>query len=279
MDQPATPPKPQPRIRPNRVVFVLLVAVLVLVVVKLAVPKVQFLLATTRTSPAFNPPVDAGQFLIGAGGFYAREGDHVVLTMSAHCGEPGSQVRTDAGTLLGVEGPRAQLADCPAGRFCSPSDFMPLVLEPSQVPWGHLNLVDFTGGGYRTLAPGAAPLACGDIHVGDVVEVGGRNWYRSGKVIQLDQPYSFPTDVIFPCLFITDIEAGIGDSGGAVLDQGRPAGITAREMDGYLGFTPLAEGRENLGRSLCTDPNCGLVPGTTTPTASPTTSPPSPTGG
>jgi hypothetical protein len=261
-DEGITTPTRRGGIRLNRVVFVLLLAVLAIMVVRLVVPKVQLILATTRSAPAYSPPVRAGQLVLGActGGFYARDGSRIVLTMSAHCGDPGMTVTTDDGAVVGVEGPRAQLANCPAGRFCSPSDFMPMVLEAAQVPWGHLNLVDFTGGGYRTIAPGTAPLACGDIHVGDKVEVGGRNWYRSGKVIQLDQPYAFTTDVIFPCMFITDIEAGVGDSGGAVLVNGLPGGITAREIDGYLGFTPLAEGLANLNLTLCTDPDCGLAP-------------------
>jgi hypothetical protein len=253
--------------RPNRllrrVVFIGLIAVLVAMLAKIVVPQVIFLRATSRVAPAYTPPVLAGQIVTGActGGFYTTDGQRIVLTMSAHCGEPGLAVKNDAGTLLGVEGPRAQLTDCPTGRFCSPSDFMPLVMEPSQVPWGHLNLLDFTGGGYRTIAPGTKALSCDDIHVGDTVEVDGRNWNRTGKVIQLDKPYAFATDTIFPCLFVTDIEAGVGDSGGAVLVNGQPAGITAREISGLLGFTPLAEGLDNLKLTLCTEPNCGLTPG------------------
>ena len=203
----------------------------------------------------------AGQLLPAncTGGFYASDGEHIVLTMSAHCGVPGAAVNYADGVVIGVAGPRAQLADCPAGRFCSPSDLMPIVVEPSQIPWGHLNLVDFTGGGYRTIAPGTRPLACGDMHPGDSVEVDGRNWHRTGTII-VSEPYDFPTDTIFPCMLISDIAAGVGDSGGAVLVNGQPGGITAREIDGYLGFTPLAEGLDNLGLTLCTDPDCGLTP-------------------
>jgi hypothetical protein len=168
-------------------------------------------------------------------------------------------VKLGDGSVLGVAGERASLADCPPGRFCAPSDVMPLILDSAHVPWGHLNQVDLTRGGYRTIAPGTRPLACGDLHVGDNVEVGGRNWYRSGKVVQIER-YEFASDTIFPCMVITDIEVGVGDSGGAVLVNGQPAGITSRDIDGYLAFTPLAEGLDAMGFTLCTDPDCGLTP-------------------
>jgi hypothetical protein len=61
-------------------------------------------------------------------------------------------------------------------------------------------------------------------------------------------------------MVITDINAYLGDSGGAVLVNGLPAGTTAREIGGYLAFTPLAEGLENLALVLCTSPDCDLSP-------------------
>jgi len=36
--------------------------------------------------------------------------------------------------------------------------------------------------------------------------------------------------------------------------------VTSRSYGGYLGFTPLAEGLDELGLTLCTEPDCGLVP-------------------
>jgi hypothetical protein len=260
MDHTAASPRPRPRIRLNRVVFILLIAVLVVVVVKLAVPRVQLILATTRSAPAYNPPVLAGQLLWGCtGGFYARQGDRVVIAYSAHCANPNGTVTLPDGRVLGQSGAAANIVPCPAGRVCESSDFMPVYLDPANIPWGHLNLVDFTGGGYRTITAGSPPLACGDIQVGDSVELGGRNLYRTGKVVASGR-YEFTQDVIFPCMLVTDIEVGVGDSGGPVLDNGRPAGITAREIDGFLGFTPLAEGLSTLGLTLCTDPDCGLTP-------------------
>ena len=210
-----------------------------------------------RTSERFDPPVWAGQNVPGAcsGGFYVREGKAIALTIVAHCAEPGDTLRDTRGRPIGVFGPRAQLRDCPAGRFCAPSDFLALVLEDEWIPWGHLNVVDMGAGGYRTIPPATRPLACGDIHVGDRVEVDGRELYRAGTVTGVGA-YAFETDTIFPCMVTTDISVGVGDSGGAVLVNGLPAGVISREIGGRLGFTPLAEGLENLGLELCTTPTC-----------------------
>jgi hypothetical protein len=60
---------------------------------------------------------------------------------------------------------------------------------------------------------------------------------------------------------IADILVAVGDSGGTVLVAGQPAGVIARTMGGKMGFTPLAEGLENLGLVLCTTPDCDLSPG------------------
>ena len=56
------------------------------------------------------------------------------------------------------------------------------------------------------------------------------------------------------------IQVATGDSGGAVLVRGIPAGVTSRSFGGWLGFTPLAEGLDQLGLELCTSPDCGLTP-------------------
>jgi len=213
---------------------------------------------TGRATAEFQPPVWAGQDVPGAcsGGFYARHGEAIVLTIVAHCAEPGNTLRDPGGAVIGVYGPRAELADCPPGRFCAPSDILALELEDAWIPWGHLNLVDMGAGGYRTIQPGTKPLACSDIRVGDRVELDGREHFRTGTVSSVGR-YEFGTDTIFPCMVVVDgIEAVIGDSGGAVLVNGLPAGIISRSISGKLGFTPLAEGLENLGLVLCTTPNC-----------------------
>ena len=220
-------------------------------------------LPTARTAPRFDPPVWAGQNVPGAcsGGFYARHDQTVVITIVAHCAASGTELRDVAGRLIGVFGPSPRLADCPAGRICSPSDFLTLALAPEHIPWGHLNVVDLGAGGYRTIEAGTRPLACGDIDVGARVETNGRERYRTGSVLQV-APYDFETDVIFPCMAVADIPVAVGDSGAAVLVDGRPAGIIARQMDTMLGFTPLAEGLEHLGLTLCTTPDCDLEPET-----------------
>jgi hypothetical protein len=203
----------------------------------------------------------AGQNVPGAcsGGFYARHGHTIVLTIVGHCAIPGATLRDPDGRTIGVFGPLAQLADCPVGRFCSPSDFLTLALAADRIPWGHLNVVDMGAGGYRTIAAGTRALACADTKVGDRVEIDGREHYRVGKVVA-SGPYENATDTMFPCMLVGDIEVTIGDSGGAVLVNGAPAGITSREIAGRLGFTPLAEGLDNLGLTLCTTPDCDLSP-------------------
>ena len=252
----------RPRVRLRRVVFIVLVAVLVGSLLAVANTARGWI----RTTPRFDPPVLAGQMVACTAGFYARRGDEVVLTISAHCYNPDVPP-TDAAGVVGTYGRKAQTTEgCPAGRFCSPSDFIELVLSPDHIAWGHLNMVDLGPGGYRTFTSDTRPLACSEMHEGDRVELDGRTWYREGRIIQIG-PYDFDTDVIFPCMVVTDIEAGIGDSGGAVFVNGQPAGVIAREFGGgrYLGFTPLAEGLANLGLTLCTDPDCGLTPPTPAP--------------
>ena len=218
---------------------------------------------TQRTTERYDPPVWAGQSVIPAcsGGFYARQGQTIVLTLSAHCLEPGATLRDAGGRFLGVLGPRAQLTDCPVDRFCAPSDFLTLAIAADLLPWGHLNVVDMGAGGYRVLAPGTRALACADIAIDARVEMDGRERFRTGKVIAVG-PYQFETDTMFPCMATADISVFTGDSGGAVLVDGQPAGIVARRLGDDMGFTPLAEGLENLGLTLCTTPDCDLSPET-----------------
>ena len=90
-------------------------------------------------------------------GFYARRGTTIVLTISAHCYDRASPPRDPSGRPIGRYGAEARRADCPAGRTCAGTDIVELILEPDQIPWGHLDLVDLGAGGYRTLAPGARP--------------------------------------------------------------------------------------------------------------------------
>ncbi len=247
--------RPRNRIRWRRVVFITLVAILVMLVLRVA----GIARMVIRTTDRYDPPVMAGQPLACGAGFYARTGDRIFVTVSSHCYPAGSTQLFDDARLLGTLGRRPALADCPKGRECYASDFTELILEPDLLPWGHLDLVDLGAGGYRTLTSATPPLRCDEIHVGDRVETDGRTLYREGTVLQVG-PYDFEDDAIFPCMVITDIEAGVGDSGASVLINGHPAGIAAREFGQYLGFTPVAEAMELLGDEICTDPDCELVP-------------------
>jgi hypothetical protein len=231
-----------------------------------------------RTTAPFDPPVLAGQQLWGscAGGFYARRGSTIVLTSSGHCTTDGTVAfEPDGTTVRGVFGPTARDATCPhAGHRCAASDINALVVAPDRIPWGHLNVVDLGTAGYRVIPPGTRPLACGDVDIGDLAEVNGRDLFRSGPVLEKGENL-FPEDGdYFPCMIVTDIRAGVGDSGGAVLVRGIPAGVVSRSFGGHLGFTPLAEGLAQLGLELCTTPDCGLDPPGTPPPATASGSPP-----
>lgn len=249
------------RARLVRAVTIVLLVVVMIGGGLLAVRLLRDRAETARTTDRFDPPVWAGQIVPNAcsGGFYARHGATIVLTIVGHCATPGATLHDGDGVAVGVFGPPALLDDCPAGRMCAPSDFLTLALVAERIPWGHLNVVDMGAGGYRTISPGTRPLACGDIAVGARVEVDGREHYRTGTVLEIGR-YEFSSDVIFPCMVATDITVAIGDSGGAVLVDGLPAGVISRDLGGRLGFTPLAEGLDNLGLTLCTTPDCELSP-------------------
>lgn len=250
-----------PRVRPAAVVVAVLLGLGIAVVGSWVVDAVRERDETTRTTSRFNPPVWAGQNVPSAcsGGFYARHDKTIVLTIVAHCAYPGASLRDGVGRLTGVFGPMAVVTDCPVGRVCAPSDFLALALAADRIPWGHLNMVDLGAGGYRTFTAGTRPLACADVATGDHVETDGREHYRQGTVTG-SAPYNFENDTFFPCMVATDIAAAIGDSGAAVLVNGAPAGIISREVGGRMGFTPLAEGLDNLGLILCTTPGCDLTP-------------------
>jgi hypothetical protein len=222
--------------------------------------------ASPGSPPGGDPPVLAGRQLWGscAAGFYARLSDRVVLTSSAHCASEGTvALAPDGRTVRGVFGPGAVLDPCAhAGHTCRPSDMNYLVVAPDQVPWGRLDVVDLGEGGQRIVGPGTTPLSCADIKIGDPVETNGRDIYRAGAVSETGEYLHDPADDgdFFPCIVVAaDIIVGVGDSGGAVLVRGLPAGVVSRSFGGILGFTPLAEGLESLGLELCTSPDCGLA--------------------
>ncbi len=256
------------RVRPLRLLTVVL-AGLLLVIGTFSL--VSAAMQPRRTSPLYDPPVLAGQPLWGlcTGGFYARHGATIVLTSTGHCTSEGTVAYDPDGTTVrGVFGPAARDATCPyPGHVCAASDINYLVVAVDRIPWGHLNVVDLGTAGYRIIPPGTRPLSCADIVIGDQVEIDGRGVYRSGTVAEKGD-YLHPEDgSYFPCMIAARIPVAIGDSGGAVLVRGIPAGVTSRSFGGSLGFTPLAEGLAELGLELCTTPDCGLVPPASDPKA------------
>lgn len=245
--------------RPTRLPLFALAAGLAAIALVAAVTRLR---EPAWTSP-YDPPVLAGQQLWGAcaGGFYARRGTTIVVTSSGHCTREGEVAYAPDGTTVrGVFGPTARDETCPyPGHTCASSDINYLIVAEDQVPWGHLNLVDFGAGGVRTIAPGTRPLACVDIGIGDAVEINGRNIHRSGTVAEKGDNLKPGDGAYFPCMIAARIPVATGDSGGAVLVRGIPAGATSRSFAGLLGFTPLAEGLAQLGLELCTTPNCDIT--------------------
>lgn len=255
--------------RVRRITAVLiLVFALVTIAAAAAYALVGSLMTAQRTTPLYDPPVLAGQHLWGpwgpcSGGVYARLDNMIVLTTSSHCASEGAQItEPDGSVVTGVLGPAARSASCPyADHTCAASDMAYLVVAPGRIPWGHLDQIDMGVGGYRTITPGSVALSCDDIRVGDPVEINGRGIYRNGHVVEKGNNLK-PADqdpAYFPCMIAAGMSVGIGDSGGVVLVSGIPAGVTSRSFGGLLGFTPLREGLNELGLTMCDTPDCGLA--------------------
>lgn len=222
--------------------------------------------SSVRTTPTYDPPVLAGQMAWGycGGGVYARRDETIVLTSSGHCAPEGTTAYDPDGVgVAGVWGPISHAASCAhAGYRCTASDMNHLIVAADRIPWGHLNEIDMGAGGYRVIAPGIKPLECDDVQVNDPVEIGARGVYRTGRVLQKGE-YLKPAildSVYFPCIILADVHVATGDSGGAVLVRGVPAGIASRRFGYQLGFTPLGAGLAELGLTMCDTPNCGLTP-------------------
>jgi hypothetical protein len=240
----------------------LVVAAIVALIVVVGAVAIVRTMAPQRATARYDPPVLAGQQLWGAcaAGFYARRGDTIVLTSSGHCATEGTVAHDpDGAGVRGVFGPAALDATCPhPGHVCSPSDMNYLVVAADRIPWGHLNVVDLGTAGYRVIPAGTRPLACPDIAIDDPVEINGRDVYRSGTVAEKGEYLHDQDGTYFPCIVAAHVQVEVGDSGGAVLVRGIPAGVTSRSFGGLLGFTPLAEGLAHLGLELCTTRDCDL---------------------
>ena len=256
------PGRPVPQLDARRLRRASIVVLGAIALVTGSIALVSAITAPRRTTPVYDPPVLAGQHLFGwcSGGVYARRGDTIVLTSSGHCYPEGTVATDPDGTgVRGVFGPAARDPTCPhAGHFCASSDIDYLIVAADRIPWGHLNEVDLGVGGYRVIAPGSRALGCDDIEIGDRVEINGRDIYRQGTVAERGEYLHAEDGAYFPCMFASRVQVSPGDSGGVVLVRGIPAGVISRHFGGNLGFTPLAEGLEQLGLDLCTDPDCGL---------------------
>ena len=248
------------RVRPVHLLLVLLIGLLVGDSVSWRSDERRSRTAPRRSTTRRSSP--ASSWGVCAGGFYARRGDTIVLTSTGHCTQRGHVAYDPDGiTVRGVFGPAARDASCPhPGYTCAASDMNYLVVAVDRIPWGHLNVVDLGTAGYRVIPPGTRPLGCADIAIGDEVEIDGRNIYRRGAVTDKGAYRHDGDGIYFPCMIAARIAVGGGDSGGAVLVRGIPAGVSSRSFGGSLGFTPLAEGLAQLGLELCTEPDCDLVP-------------------
>lgn len=263
MHEPTAPTASRPR-RTLRRIELVVAGLLVALLVVMGSDALNSVRETSRTTPRYDPPVLAGQWvpgLICTGGFYGRRGATIVLTVAEHCGAPGTIVRDPGGVVVGRLGPAAMSDTCSPERRCAVSDLSIIEMAPDRIPWGHLDQVDMGPGGYRAITPTTHPLACEEIRHGASVELSGRGHYRTGRVTDR-AAFDVPGDIRFPCMVVSDIRGVSGDSGGLVFVDGSPAGIISRSMRGSVGFTPIGEGLAVLGIELCTEPDCGLTPAT-----------------
>lgn len=264
-----TPARRRPARLVRRLVLAGLVGILLALALKVVPPIAERAIGTIRTTPLYDPPVQAGQHLASgcAGGVYARTGDGLlVLTVSGHCFGEGFAVMGSNGEFLGLASAPTNWAACdvPGTNRCTGSDMAYISMVPAQIPWGRLDQIDMGAGGYRTVAPGQHPLACADIAEGDRAEFDGHAMFRTGTVLSRQEYHAPPDATYFPCIVLTDIRGMSGDSGGIVLVNGLPGGVASRVFgaDAQLGFTPLAPGLDELGLALCDSPDCGLAPET-----------------
>jgi hypothetical protein len=267
---PGTPASPDARrspfgrIRVRRVVFLVLVGVLLLQAAYFGRLGWIWFAQHRRQAPVYDPPVLAGQVVSSgcSGGVYARTADGtLVITITGHCAREGDEKRTpDTGRLVGHASAPSSWATCdrPGKNRCTSSDMAYVPLVPDMIPWGHLNEIDLGTGGYRVITEGTRALTCPEVRPGDRVEINGQGGYRQGGIIG-QQANDFAGDgTYFPCITVSDIAASSGDSGGVVVVNGVPAGVAARSYAGRLGFTPLAEGLDELGLTMCDTPDCEL---------------------
>ena len=219
-----------------------------------------------RTTEVYDQPVLAGQQLLEAPARRllraARGHDRAHLHRPLH--EQGREITydPDGTTVRGVFEPAAQTS-CPyPGHQCASSPTSTTWWShPDRIPWGHLNVVDLGTAGYRIIPPGTRPLACADIAIGDLVEIDGRNTYRSGTVAEKGQNL-FPEDGdYFPCM----IAAGMSRRGSqnwgvrSWCEGSRPASRVAATA-AHSDSRPWPRDWTSWAWSCVTTPDCGLTP-------------------
>ncbi len=250
-----------------RILVLVLLAATVVLLVLVAQRTLGRLTAAAPQQPAtdFSPPVLAGRYVVGGAGsaaVYARRDGRVYLVTTSHSLTPGTEARDPSGeTVIGHFGSGAWTQGCPdATHRCEASDMSAIELLPDAIPWGHLNVIDMSAAGAYAIPAGTVPLSCDEIAIGDRVEVAGRSGHATGTVHEKGR-YLFAEDGdSFPCMVATDVAVRSGDSGSVVLIRGIPAGVASRSFGGLMGFTPMREGLDALGLTLCTTPDCDLTP-------------------
>src|SRR3972149_6580580 len=111
--------------------FIVTLAGLVLALATLAIGRT--ILTPHRTTPVYDPPVLAGQWIPGycSAGVYARLGGSVVLPSAPHCPAGGTVATSPDGTVQGVFGPTATDSACAhPDHTCKPSDMNYLIVAP-----------------------------------------------------------------------------------------------------------------------------------------------------
>jgi len=257
--------RPRPRAVVRRLVFITLVGILVAITVFCGRIGLIWFTELRRTTPVYDPPVLAGQYLSNgcSAGVYAKRADGlIVLTTTGHCLVEGQSVYAMDGRLAGIASAPTNWASCDKAGMnrCTGSDMAYVAVTPSMIPWGRLDQVDMGAGGYRTVAQGTRALTCADVMDGDAIEFDGRSLFRTGRTFAREAYDFLPDRTYFPCIVLTDVSADGGDSGGLVLVKGLPAGVASRVFgpDQLMGFTPLADGLDELGLTMCDTPDCGL---------------------
>ena len=163
------------------------------------------------------------------------------------------------GVSSGRAGPGAT---CPYPRTPrAATDLNYAVVAPgSPVLWGHLNGIGPGHGRLPDHPAGTRPLACRR-------HSDRRPRWRSTAATSIEAERSRKGEnhhpegrSYFPCMVAAAIQVGVGDSGGAVLVRGIPAGVTSRRLRRMARVHPVAEGMAELDSNSARRPTADSVP-------------------